>query len=150
MAPLQGRRWSGGYSFHPFSIKTTTVEFHFSRRAPGKLVPSNLAAVWTPYVEESLIGGVLQGRKQFDPRGASALCRRSMWRLAAEVAALVSTVPALSGDLSVGSYGLVKNDRLLEERRKVKKEVKEVLKGWNDNGGDEGWKLEDELGTADQ
>jgi len=103
------------------------------------LAPSNLAAAWTPYGEESLIGGVLQGRKQFDPRGASMLCRKSMWKLAAEVAALVAA-PALNEVLSVGTYGLVKGAEVLEGRRRVKGEVKEeVLREWVGNEGDEEW-----------
>lgn len=141
MAPLRDRKWEGGYRFHPFEIKTTEKEFRFSRRGGGKLVPSNLAAAWTPYGEETLIGGVLQGRKQFDPRGASMLCRKSMWELAAEVAALV-TVPAVSQALSLGSYELVKANGLLEERRNVKEEVEDAaLRGWVRNEGDEGWGL---------
>jgi tRNA-specific adenosine deaminase 1 len=141
MAPLKGRKWETGYRFHPFIIKTTGREFRFSRRGVGQgvLVPSNLAAAWTPYGEESLIGGVLQGRKQFDPRGASILCRKSLWKLTAEVAALVA-VPALSETLGVGSYGLVKGAGLLDGRRRVKGEAKgEALRGWVGNEGDEEW-----------
>lgn len=150
MAPLKGRKWdTTGYRFHPFAIRTTAREFRFSRRGTGErgpglggkleLVPSNLAAAWTPYGEETLIGGVLQGRKQFDPRGASMLCRKSKWKLAAEVAALVA-IPAVSQALSVGSYGLVKGAGVLEGRRRVKEEVKaEALRGWVGNWGDEGW-----------
>jgi tRNA-specific adenosine deaminase 1 len=140
MSPLKGRKWDGGYRFHPFSIKTTEREFRFSRRGAGKLVPSNLAAAWTPYLEETLIGGVLQGRKQFDPRGASMLCRKSMWKLAAEVATLVA-VPAVSLAMNVGSYELVKANGL-EGRRRAKEEAKrEALRGWVRNEGDEGWQL---------
>jgi tRNA-specific adenosine deaminase 1 len=152
MAPLKGRRWENGYRFHPLRIKTAGREFCFSRRGSAstgsgaekgvEFVPSNLAAAWTPYGEESLIGGVLQGRKQFDPRGASMLCRKSMWKLAAEVAALVA-IPAVSQVLSLGSYELVKSASLLEGRRKVKEEVKEkALKGWVRNSGDEGFGLD--------
>jgi tRNA-specific adenosine deaminase 1 len=142
MAPLRGRKWEGGWRFHPFSIKTTGKEFGFSRRGTGKLVPSNLAAAWTPHGSESLIGGALQGRKQFDPRGASMLCRKSMWQLAAEVAALVA-IPALDQVLGMGSYELLKVSELLEGRRRLKEEVKEeALRGWVANEGDERWGLD--------
>lgn len=150
MAPLKDRQWGNGYRFHPFRILTTRTEFAFSRRGrlveeggrsgtagELELVPSNLAAGWTPYGEESLIGGVLQGRRQFDPRGASVLCRKSMWKLAAELAALVA-VPAVSQTLSQGSYELVKSSSLLEARIRVKDEVKErALRGWITNEGDD-------------
>jgi tRNA-specific adenosine deaminase 1 len=150
MAALKDRKWDAGYEFHPFEIMTTEREFRFSRRSAKlegtleqKLVPSNLATAWTPYLEETLIGGVLQGRKQFDPRGASGVCRKSMWRLAAEVATLVS-VPAVNQALSAGSYDLVKGNGLLESRRIVGEEGKETsLRGWVRNEGDEEWGLEE-------
>ena len=45
-------------------------------------MPSNLCAVVTPQKQEILINGVLQGRKQEDPRGASCVSRRKMWEAA--------------------------------------------------------------------
>lgn len=70
------------------------------------------------------------------------LCRKNMWKLAAEVAGLVA-VPALSRALGVGSYGLVKGAGLLEARRRVKEEIKEsALRGWVENAVDEGWGIE--------
>jgi tRNA-specific adenosine deaminase 1 len=150
MAPLRERNWESGYAFHPFAIGTTEREFRFSRRGPDegrglgpKLVPSNLAVAWTPHGEETLIGGVLQGRKQFDPRGASMLCRKRMWRLAAEVAAILA-IPALKEALSVENYGLVKGIGLLEARRRIKEEVRgEALMGWVGNEGDEDWRVDE-------
>lgn len=140
MAPFCDRGWDGGYRYHSFQIRTTRKEFEFSRRGTGqfeKLVPSNLAATWTPYGEETLIGGVLQGRKQFDPRGASMICKRNMWKLALDVAAMVA-VPTISQVLSSGSYYQMKKSSLLEGRRNVKEEVKEkALQGWTPNGGDD-------------
>lgn len=158
MAPLTGRgngagegEWEGGYRFQGFRIRGTGREFEFSRRAQAEgregtegleFVPSNLAAAWTPYGDESLIGGVLQGRKQFDARGASMLCRKRMWELASEVAGLVDVL-AVSQVLRLGSYELVKSSGLLEGRRKVKEEVKErALKGWVRNEGDDGFTLD--------
>ncbi len=107
-----------------------------------KIVASNLAAAWTPCLEETLIGGVLQGRRQFDARGASSLCRKSLWRLAAEVAALVA-VPAVRCALNVESYELVKAAGVLEARRRVKDDVKEMaLRGWMRNEGDGLWGID--------
>ena len=44
--------WGTDYAFHPFTVKPTTREFTWSRRALGpaeKAVPSNVSAVWTPH-----------------------------------------------------------------------------------------------------
>jgi tRNA-specific adenosine deaminase 1 len=145
MRELKGKRWEGGYKFSEFGVRGTGREFSFSR--PGRegeeveFVPSNLATAWTPYGEESLIGGVLQGMKQFDPRGASMLCRKRMWELAADVASLLD-VSAVSQALSLGSYEQFKSSDLLEGRRQVKEEVKETtLKGWVRNSGDDEFSL---------
>jgi tRNA-specific adenosine deaminase 1 len=148
-------RCEGGYRFKGLLVRGTRREFEFSRRRREnggveageggqevQLVPSNLAAAWTPYGDESLIGGVLQGRKQFDPRGASMICRKRMWELAAEVAAIVD-VPDITRALRAGLYELVKASGLLEERRRVKAEVKEkALKGWVRNEGDDEFGLD--------
>lgn len=40
------------------------------------------------------------------------------------------------------SYGDVKGGALLEERRRVKEDVRGVLEGWVKNGGDDGFELE--------
>jgi tRNA-specific adenosine deaminase 1 len=151
MAPLKDKTWEGtGYRFRPFKVLTTKNEFYFSRRQVvpkgGKLVPSNLAASWHPHGEETLIGGVLQGRKQFDPRGASTLCKKRIWKLALEVATIVSS-PAMGGALSVhkaltvdgsgGPYAAVKDSDLGAGRIAVKHDIREsALKGWVRNGGD--------------
>src|SRR6187549_330039 len=68
MMSLDGKSWLGGYSFVPFRVETTTTEFHYSKKMvtarSDKISASNLAAAWTSYgLEESLIGGVIQGRK---------------------------------------------------------------------------------------
>lgn len=134
--------WKGGYAWRPFAIKSTTREFRYSRRAIGsgqKAIPSNISAVWTPGFEESLIGGVLQGRKQFDPRGASAICRRKMWELAVRVAGVLGVV-VLRGVLEAGTYDGVKEHGVFGERRRVKADVVAAgLQGWVRNTGDGGW-----------
>lgn len=104
---------------------------------------SNIASTSTPTFSESLIGGTLQGRKQFSFKGASRVCNRRSWKLALEIAALVG-VPAIERCLTVGAYGEVKRSALLEERKRVKSEVREqALRGWIRNTGDEDWYVED-------
>jgi tRNA-specific adenosine deaminase 1 len=153
MASLKPQTWESGYSFHPFEILTTEKEFRYSRRRTGagsglevgkevKFVPSNIATAWTPFGEETLIGGVLQGRKQFDPKGACMLSKKRMWKLAMEAAAVVG-VPTVSGALSHDTYEELKESELLEGRRKVKREVRETaLKGWVRNLGGEKFGLD--------
>jgi tRNA-specific adenosine deaminase 1 len=110
--------------------------------AGEKAVPSNLSAVYTPAWQETLIGGVLQGRKQFDPRGASAICRRSLWKVAAQVVGFVG-LPMLGSVLRKRRYGNVKGDEVFNGRKRVKEDVKkEGLKGWVRNDGDDGFELE--------
>lgn len=107
-----------------------------------KASPSNLSAVWTPSWQETLIGGALQGRKQFDPRGASAICRRSVWRAAAQIAGIIG-IPSLIEGLNRESYREVKEGEMLSVRRAVKSEVKrEALRGWVKNSGDDAFSLE--------
>jgi len=101
-------------------------------------VASNLAVAWTAggEVEEGLIGGVLQGRKGFDVKGASLTSRRSMWAAAVAVAGMLGD-EVISQGLRAESYDGVKGGELLEARRRVKEEVRrEALKGWLRNTGD--------------
>jgi tRNA-specific adenosine deaminase 1 len=137
--------WKGGYRFQCFEVKPTSREFKWSRRALSsaeKAVPSNLSAVWTPHRQETLIGGVLQGRKQLDPRGASIICRKGMWVDALRLAGLVG-IPVLLEAIKTGRYEDMKQSEMLEERRKIKEDVKDVLKGWVKNSGDDDWGLEE-------
>ncbi|KAI0600614.1 adenosine deaminase/editase [Biscogniauxia sp. FL1348] len=119
LTSVAARWWPGGYAFHPFAVATTGREFRFSRRCvadragDGRITSSNLAVAWTrpssspsPTTTtttttttsaaaqttgqlESTLSGVLQGRRQADPRGASFASRRRLWGLAAEVADLL-------------------------------------------------------------
>lgn len=106
-------------------------------RQDAKPHASNVAAVWTPNVQETLINGVLQGRKQSDERGASAVSRIRVWRMVVEIAALVG--PVMVERALVGSrYEELKEGSFLEVRRRVKAEMREVaLAGWVRNGGDD-------------
>ncbi|ROW10185.1 hypothetical protein VMCG_01870 [Cytospora schulzeri] len=133
--------WEDGYAFRPFEVRTTGPEFKYSRRGPehqetAKYVASNLATAWSCNgLAENVIGGVLQGRKQSDPRGGSVVSRGKMWALTTEIARLAGV-----GELANlhGTYEEMKEGRLMAGRRKVKEEVRgSALKGWVRNTGDE-------------
>lgn len=140
------RGWrEAGYDFRPFQACTTSREFAYSKRAavPGvEVAPSNLSALYTPCRQEVLINGVLQGRKQFDPKGASCVSRRSIWEAVVGVTQTVGSLDVHAKDRQC-SYASLKADIMLEGREKVKRDVREVaLKGWKRNMGDEEWSLE--------
>ena len=135
MLPVIGLTWQGGYGFRPFQVKTTEIAFHYSRRAAGGNLNtrkgSNISAVWTPRHQETLINGVLQGHKQIDRMGASALSRIQIWDLLLEAIALID-VAAPRYILELPSYLDMKKSRDLRQRQHVKEDVKrEALKGWN-------------------
>ncbi|KAK3298529.1 adenosine deaminase/editase [Chaetomium fimeti] len=152
MAPVGGRVWDGtGYAFREVVVQTTGREFEFSRRGVGmiegggevKVVASNLAVAWTAggEVEEGLIGGVLQGRKGVDVKGASLTSRRRMWAAAVVVAGMLGDEGIIE-ELGAVSYDEVKEGSLLAGRRRVKEEARnEALKGWLRNTGDGGFSL---------
>ncbi|XP_014554278.1 hypothetical protein COCVIDRAFT_105373 [Bipolaris victoriae FI3] len=138
------REWGGGYTFRPFTVKPTTMEFMWSRRALAvgeDAVSSNLSAVWTPYWQETLIGGVLQGRKQLDPRGASRICRRGLWMESIRVAGILGGAAATVLGAK-RKYAEMKSDTVLAERRRVKSDMQAALKGWPKNTGDDEWTLD--------
>ncbi|KAF2020612.1 hypothetical protein BU24DRAFT_3956 [Aaosphaeria arxii CBS 175.79] len=139
MSAVDEERWKGGYRFQPFAVRPTAREFAHSRRsvpALEKAVPCNISAVHTPHFQETLIGGVLQGRKQFDPRGASQICRTSMWRGVLEVASMLAVTRVVAA-LGKRTYADVKGSGVLGARRVVKDDVRrEALAGWVRNGGD--------------
>lgn len=143
---IESRRESG-YAWHAFEVRGVQKEFDWSRRKVSKAekaVPSNLSALWTPGWQETLVGGVLQGRKQFDARGASAICRRSLWRMAAQIAGMAG-LPLLVEVFGKHNYQNIKRNEALATRREVKDNVKrESLKGWVKNVGDDEFGLEDE------
>ncbi|KAL2127953.1 hypothetical protein VTI74DRAFT_9930 [Chaetomium olivicolor] len=152
MAPVRGKVWEGtGYAFNPFRVETTEREFEFSRRGIQasigksniKMIASNLAVAWTKdgEVEEGLIGGVLQGRKAFDLKGASLTSRMKMWAAAVEIGAALGA-EGISEELAKGSYDGVKDGVFSVGRRRVKEEVRQgALKGWLRNTGDGGFSL---------
>jgi tRNA-specific adenosine deaminase 1 len=137
-----------GYSFRPFSVATTTVQFEYSRRAvqsrSDNLTASNLAAAWTlSGVEESVLGGVIQGHKPFLPKGASSMSRRSMWQACRELAGKLPEWPAIATQLAAETYGQIKQCRLLETRSIAKARARDVaLPGWIQNTGDDAFGIE--------
>lgn len=140
------RKWLGGYAFHPFHVQTTGLEFQWSRRADdcnGKvMVPSNISAVYTPHFQETLVGGVLQGRKPMDLKGASSICRKTVWQAVAAVIVSLNSAD-LTDTPHHQSYFDVKKHSLLAQRRIVKADVLETcLKGWIVNKGDEEFELD--------
>lgn len=113
-----------------------------------------MSIAWTLNgISECLVGGVLRGRKAFNPAGASAVSRRQMWKLAQEV-----TDEALRGCSEEGSkksieqlqnlfrattYTGVKTGGLLAARERVKEDVKaSALRGWTRNESDRDWGLD--------
>ena len=107
-------------------------------RAQG-CAASNLSAV---YVEggpvEVLINGTMQGRKMGDIRGASGLSRRRMWSDVARVLQNLDTPMA-----SYTTYAQFKEQSPLAERQAAKSTARSLaLRGWQRNGGDEGWTLD--------
>lgn len=132
--------WPAGYGFRPFRVETTQIDFHYSRSAAGTNMVgckgSNISAVWTARHQETLINGVLQGRKQMDRTGASALSRMSIWNLLMETIGLINS-PQLRNVLKLSSYPEMKGSQDLEPRRRVKEDAKsEALKGWNNGSFD--------------
>lgn len=140
MKPVAGKQWAGGYRYHPFKIGTTKREFRFSRRSADTVSPSqkgcNISTLWTTRSHETLIGGVLQGRKQIDPMGGTSVCRVKAWRAVLETAALLG-IPALVRALSSLDYAELKDTDLLQDCGRVKAETRELaLAGWIPNVGD--------------
>jgi tRNA-specific adenosine deaminase 1 len=162
MKAVADRQWPGGYAFRPFKVEATDVEFAFSKRAvqahSEAISASNLAATWSASgFEESILGGVLQGRKQFAVRGASKSSRRQMWMKSKQLSeGLSAAAPTPGSDSnaenvpdtdrhralqeylsSASSYQDIKDGRLLTDRRHVKAQARELaLKGWIQNEGD--------------
>ena len=141
MAPLTHQTWPQGYAYHPFHVNPTSLSFAYSRHNNNTIPSSNskhtirtkscnISTVWTANnLQETLINGVLQGRKQTEPKGASALSKRKMWTLFQDVNRIVGGGTNVPTDLP---YERVKEGDALAVRRRVKEETKRVaLKGWD-------------------
>lgn len=136
MGVLRGRDWGGGYAFRPFRVSTTEVEFQFAK-AETSAVGSNISAVWVRgRGAETLIGGVLQGRKQFSgARGASMLCKARIWKAVSGVAAIVG-IRVVQMAVDVAVYGALKEGASMTARNEAKEQTRAALGGWERNGGD--------------
>ncbi|KAJ4208202.1 hypothetical protein NW759_013826 [Fusarium solani] len=149
MSPLAGRQWQGEYAFREFEAITTELEFEFSKRAVSaramKISASNLAAAWSGSgVEETIIGGVIQGRKPFNTKGASHMSRRRMWETARELSSSLENVGYAPIHLGCGTYHDLKEGPLLAHRRQAKQEARQTaLTGWTRNDGGSGFQLEE-------
>lgn len=140
---LKGTRWHGGYSFTPFEVDVTDREFHHSRKSVSertcKIAPSNMAATWSASrFQETIVGGVIQGRKVSDVRGASRASRRQMYLVARDLAGLLE--PDFADTrvaLMLETYGEVKQHEVMATRRQVTAEARsKALSGWVENRGD--------------
>lgn len=120
---------------------------------PPKYVSSNISTSWIhgdgKIGGETLINGALQGRKQFDARGASRVCRRREWKLGITILGALSAIDAgqkvverMQRCLNVDRYRDLKDSEMLGERRRVKNEVRGCLGGWVRNEGDDEFGVE--------
>lgn len=130
-----------GYKFRPFEVRTTRKKFAYSAQ-DAEAGGSNLSALYTPRRQEVLVNGVLQGRKQYDPRGASSASRRGLWRLALDVAVMIGT-PAIISTLKQPTYAMAK-----ENANHPREEAKQIawdkaLMGWKRNERDDAWSVEE-------
>ena len=133
--------WPSEFHYKPFRIETTTAEFEFSRtveEAGIRLVSSNKSVIWCPYIQEVVVGGVLQGRKASDPRGASEISRRKMWRAVMNVSKALEDGNDSMIDFHIHrDYRSLKGDERLKPRIQVKTNVTNALEGWVQNDGDD-------------
>lgn len=149
MRPLVGRQWQGEYAFREFVTITTDLEFEFSKRAVSarakKISASNLAAAWSGSgVEETIIGGVIQGRKPFGTKGASHMSRRRMWETARELSHSLDDAGHAPIHMEYDTYRDLKESPLLAHRRQAKQETRQTaLRGWMSNDGGSDFQLEE-------
>ncbi|KAF2209314.1 hypothetical protein CERZMDRAFT_47354 [Cercospora zeae-maydis SCOH1-5] len=143
LSSLEGERfrksWSRfGYRFQPFEIHKTTKVFDFCKPSKNcQAFPSNISVMYTPQRQEILINGVLQGRKQADPKGASCVSRRRMWESVNETIGSMRASDA-AAILDIHEYAKLKQHPLLEGRELVKRDVRSTcLPGWMQNVGDD-------------
>lgn len=143
MRPMTDMTWADGYKFKPFKVETTSLDFEYAKsaveRCSQKVSASNVAAVWTlSGVEETILGGVIQGRKAFDVKARSKTSRRGMWSKANELGDSLG-LNVLSG---VQSYADIKALPVLANRAIVKKDLRDgALLGWMQNSGDDAFTL---------
>lgn len=142
----------------PSSIRKPTPNTH--PRNPPERAGAGL--------QDTLVNGVLQGRKQSDAKGSCSISRRSIWQAATSVIAELMDLAVLSPQLTLLaqqvtsgttqienhasrapakktlSYGEFKKTGLFKYRAEVKSEITSEggpLQGWIRNGGDEEFSL---------
>jgi tRNA-specific adenosine deaminase 1 len=149
MQSLKGYQWASGYAFTPFIMDTTSVEFKFSKRAVSqrsdKITSSPQAAAWlASHIEETIHGGVIQGTKPFDVKGASNLSRRRMWLAARDLADRpCEDLEDIRNVLNCCTYDQVKTGTLLIDRAMVKGHARgTALTGWIKNDGDSSFTID--------
>lgn len=137
--------WQGGYAFRPFEFLETGEEFMFSRRAfpdVSKTTGSNITAMWTPYGQEVLIGGSIQGNKQFSLRGSSVISKLGLWKAALSLSQSLE-LEEVEVVLKQSTYAEIKTCPLLEDRQHVKDDVRKMaLQNWIRNDGGDVFGLE--------
>ncbi|KAK1055504.1 hypothetical protein LTR74_015644, partial [Friedmanniomyces endolithicus] len=152
-------RWGGGYGFGAFEVGGTGRVFEYCKPVVDTgdvgeeekgAVGSNLSALWTRSGKlEVLINGVLQGRKQFDPKGASCVSRRRIWESVREVLTTMDEAGLCDqGALRVvrgcATYEHLKACQPLQARERVKRDARNLaLRGWTRNTGDADWRFND-------
>ncbi|KAK5727289.1 hypothetical protein LTR15_003183 [Elasticomyces elasticus] len=143
-----GKHWGGGYAFKPFMVHTTSRGFEYANAAISDAteaeaaVGSNISMLSTfSGRQEVIINGVLQGRKQTDPKGASCVSRRKIWEAINRIKSAADTAVSIKGPKE--TYAEFKASPRLRSREQVKHDVKTLaLKGWKLNEGDADWMLE--------
>ena len=144
LPPNVTETWAEGYAYRPFKIATTCREFTYSKRkvsGDNDPIASNISTVWTQHFREVLIGGIQQGRKQFDASGASMTCRKRMWEATIKVSRSIEPAAFDEGTKQL-NYADVKASDVLAGRCKVKDDVrKHALAGWVRNTGDDSFEL---------
>lgn len=147
MKPVAKASWGFDLAYRPFSIKTTACEFRYSRRASESLEqgatpeskPSNLTTIWNPHTTQLIINGIVQGRRKRDPRGASAISRKSMIEYLMSTVQLFESLELKESLQGSRSYLDVKAClKSLGPRREMKAEVtRAALQGWLVNERDD-------------
>ena len=160
-----GHSLGGDYLYRRFNILTTEIKFDFARNRTEegrRTLGDNLAAICTANhigakhagnlaertnnIQEAIINGVLQGRKQDDPRGASLVSRRKQAELFLQIVMMDRRL--LPFDLPNYWRNTLKDNPILTAKRRAKAIVIErALKGWEKNALDD-FDLTHELAAA--
>ena len=144
---------SGGYSFHPIKVSETSQEFAYSRRAGGdkRLVGSDITtlAIPTHGIQQTLTKGRLRGRREGDPLGGSAVCRREIWKIVQEIVRKNTASQAIRQAADGGptkTYQGLKQSAAVACRAEGKSWVTSDgngLEGWGDSANEDvKWSLE--------